>query len=293
VNLSIVTMHIHLWFAVLFCLKGVASLHPDAMSKSGVVLDEPALGDEINANDQRGLLTTPIKAPTNLRPKSPTKAPIVACGKGSNAIAAYINSITLSKKKLSLSGTTPLDKALKYLIASNKKVGVQLSTCLSDHQARLRNRFAYLALMYSTGRESLERTWFGADHECEWAGMVCNGNTVREFDLSSRGLQGTIPADIGLWSRLNKLDLSYNQLSGSLPSTIGKWLTGTVPKEVSKWVTFGSTTIGTAYFESNLITGTMPTIGYNWCPNTYEDIFQYLLADCKYEIFCRCCNLCY
>jgi hypothetical protein len=298
-------MHLQLcFFAVLFCFKGVASLCPDDMSKLGVVLDEPGLGDEINAYDQRSLLTTGPKAPTRLPPKAPTKAPIVACGKSSNAITAYINAITQSKKKLSPSGTNPLDKALKYLIASNKNVGVQLSTCLADHKARLRNRFAYLALMYSTGNEGRETTWFGSSNECEWAGIVCNGNTVRELVLTNVGLQGTIPADVGLWSSLNKFDVSYNQLGGSLPSSIGKWtvlnyfsvesneLTGTIPKEVAKWTSFGSTTIGTAFFHYNMFTGAMPTIGYNWCPSQSLEIFQYLIADCKAEIFCRCCNLC-
>jgi hypothetical protein len=293
-------MHIHLCFIVLFCFKCVASLQPDATSKLGEALDEPALGDEINENEQRVLLTAPTK-PT---PKAPTKAPVTACGKTSNAIAAYINAVSLSKKKLSVSGTTPLDKALKFLITSNKMAGVQLSTCVSDHKDRLRKRFAYLAFMYSTGNEGRETTWFGASNECEWAGILCNGNAVRELVLVNQGLAGTIPADVGLWSSLNKFDVSYNQLSGSLPSSIGKWsvlsyfsvesneLTGTIPKEISNWKTFGSTTVGTAFFHYNLFTGTMPTIGYNWCPSKSLEIFQYLIADCKAKIFCRCCNLC-
>jgi hypothetical protein len=207
----------------------------------------------------------------------------------------YINSVTLSNKTLSLSGGTPPDKALQQLVASNNKTGVQLSTCKPADQNRLRQRFAYLALVFSTGKGGTD--WFASSDECQWAGTTCNGNgTVSEIGLSNVGLKGTIPDDVGLWSDLTKFYVSVNELAGTLPSSIGLWtglnwfgisvnqFGGNVPKEVSKWAS-----IQTAFFHLNKFTGSMPAFGNNFCPTNKTG--GTLAADCG-EIVCGCCNVC-
>jgi Leucine rich repeat N-terminal domain len=208
---------------------------------------------------------------------------------------AYINSVTLSKKTLSLSGNDSLDPALKQLVASNNET---LSTCLAADQSRLNQRFAYLAFMFSTNGKN-SPSWFSNSNECSWTGITCTGNTLTKLDLSFKGLAGTIPDDVGLWTGLTYFNVLSNQLIGSLPSSIGLWtgltyfnviinqLTGTVPKEVANWT---STKLNQAYFTSNMFNGTMPAIGNNFCPTAKPGVN--LWADCKSEIVCGCCNYC-
>jgi hypothetical protein len=266
-------MKIHLSFATLFCFKLVASLSHGATT--GTVLDKLIGTEYHDANDQRGL---------------------VACGTSDVALAEYINSVTLSKKILSLSGTTPLDRALQHLVAFNSQV--QLSTCVADHKDRLKQRFAYLAFVFSTGIGGTYQ-WFTNPNECQWLGISCVGNRVTTVSYPMRSLSGTIPDDVGLWTSLTYFDVTSNQLRGSLPSSIGKLtgltffavtdnqLTGTIPTDVSKW-----TSINEAYFEVNMFSGTMPTIGNTFCPaqgGSGGDLW----ADCVLPgIQCNCCNGC-
>jgi hypothetical protein len=264
------------------------------------------------------LTKTPTKSPT----KTTTMAPIIACGNSSIYIASYINSVTLSNKSLSLSGNTSLDRALQNLIASNNKTGVQLSTCNPADKYRLRQRFAYFALVFSGGKD-LVTDWYADPNECQWKGIFCNANkTVNRLNLIGQGLAGIFPDDVGLWTGLQYLDVGLNQLGGTLPSSIGAWtglvyfdasdnqlvgslpssigawtgltnfivyknqLTGTVPKEVSNWAS-----IKLAYLYSNKFNGTMPVIGIDFCPRTNTLRKYVLYADCT-EIVCSCCNFC-
>jgi hypothetical protein len=82
--------------------------------------------------------------------------------------------------------------------------------------------------------------------ENTWYGVTCDaGNTyVLEIDLSSNGLSGTIPGELGNLANLQYLFLSPNQLTGSIPAELGDlnnlenlalgWnqLTGSIPPEL-------------------------------------------------------------
>jgi hypothetical protein len=262
----------------------------------------------------------PVQPPK--APSAPTKAPITGPTPCVSDIVSYINTITLSKQTLSTSGGAPLDRALKELNESNSRVGVQLLTCVEADKDRLRQRFAYYALIYSVGGLT---AWFDNSDECAWNGIQCTSGRVTALNLGDNGLGGTIPADVALWTNLTSFTLRENggvngvlptsigawtnlqtfkvdkcQLGGSLPSTIGIWrnltnfavysnrLTGTVPTELSKW-----TAITEAYFDDNSFNGTMPPIGSSFCPkNTSAGV---LWADCKppdAEIACACCSKC-
>jgi hypothetical protein len=219
-----------------------------------------------------------------------------------------------------LSGNTPLDKALQQLIVSSDNPKSDLSICIDEDRRRLNQRFAYLALMFSTNGKD-RPSWFGSPNECAWTGITCNGNTVTKLELSYLWLEGTIPDDVGLWTGLTDFNVYGNALAGSLPSSIGAWtgltwlnvgfnnfvgslpssiglwtglrnfdvgsnqLVGIVPKEVSKW-----TFIQEAYFDTNMFVGTMPIIGNTFCPKNRTG--GKLWADC-FEIKCACCNTCF
>jgi hypothetical protein len=209
------------------------------------------------------------------------------------------------------------------LNTSNAQTGVKLSTCIQADKDRLRQRFVYLGLIYSTVK-NVSTTWFAAANECTWTGITCTTNRVNKLDLSRQTLQGTIPDDVSLWTGMNEFNVRINNLSGSLPSSIGAWkyltafsvagnnlsgplppaigawtylqsfdvgsnkFSGAVPTELSKW-----TNIYSAYFDTNRLNGTMPTIGSNFCPKSKRsgDLF----ADCGASamIVCSCCNQCF
>jgi Leucine rich repeat N-terminal domain len=156
--------------------------------------------------------------PVNLPTRSPTPAPTPCV----NDIVKFINKVTLSKQILSLSGTTPLDEALLQLVLSNAKPGVQLSPCNDLDTYRLTQRFAYLALVYSTGKQDEMPSWFNASDECTWKGVTCNSNQkIAELQLFSLGLKGKIPADVGLWNNLRVFAVNTNDLTGPIPLSFG------------------------------------------------------------------------
>ncbi len=70
--------------------------------------------------------------------------------------------------------------------------------------------------------------WGASNSIFAWSGLLVGakgGDTVarvRELDLTNFGLQGSISAEIGKLTQLEKLNLSYNSLSGSIPAAIGK-----------------------------------------------------------------------
>lgn len=64
--------------------------------------------------------------------------------------------------------------------------------------------------------------WTGNDPCQAWDGVKCFENHVVQLILSGRGLNGTIPKEIGLLSSLNILDLSNNYITGSIPDEMSK-----------------------------------------------------------------------
>jgi PT repeat/Leucine rich repeat N-terminal domain len=237
----------------------------------------------------------PSKPPTKRPTKQPTEAPIKPpCP--NNDYTKYINSVTLSKTTLSSSGNKPLEQALGQLIISSDNPQGDLSICLEEDRKRLNQRFAYLAFMFSTNGKN-SPSWFSNPNECSWTGITCTGTTVTELDLSSTGLAGTIPDDVGLWTGLTFFGVNINQLVGSLPTSIGLWsslttfavhnnkLTGTVPKQVANWAY-----INIALFHKNMLNGAMPAFGNKFCPK--DGIGGALWVDCA-DIQCSCCNLCF
>jgi hypothetical protein len=221
-----------------------------------------------------------------------------------------------------MTGTTALDLALQQLVTANAKPGVSLSTCTAVGQERLSQRFAYLALAFSTGKGG-QLTWFAADNECSWTGVTCTNARMTQVIRQSQTMTGSLPADIGLWTNLLKFDVFTNSIAGTLPDTIsrmtrltyfdvyrnnligtlpvslGAWrnltflglgynqLSGTVPATYTNW-----TSINFTEFYGNKFIGTMPPIGSNYCPKSTG--IGEIGADCKApaEIVCACCNRC-
>ncbi|GKB09219.1 probable leucine-rich repeat receptor-like protein kinase, partial [Tanacetum coccineum] len=66
--------------------------------------------------------------------------------------------------------------------------------------------------------------WDDGSDPCSggWVGITCNNSRVTSISLSSMGLSGRLPGDIGQLTELQILNLSYNNLTGSLTAAIGK-----------------------------------------------------------------------
>jgi serine/threonine protein kinase len=98
-----------------------------------------------------------------------------------------------------------------------------------------------------------------------FVGVTCSGDYVTQLSLSSLGLFGSIPADIGLLSTIQQIDFSYNSLYGSIPVAIGDLvglqsvdlsnnnLNGTLPSSIVDWVN-----IRDMVLFSNSLSGTLP-----------------------------------
>jgi Leucine-rich repeat (LRR) protein len=185
----------------------------------------------------------PTKTPTKTPTKSPTKAPVKICTSTTD-IVNYINGITLSGQTLSLSGSTSSEKALQQLVSAQNTT--LLNACLDDDRDRLRQRYAYLAFVFATGKEN-EKSWFDEANECQWQGVACVAARISTIDLFNQGLFGTISVDVGLWYDLKNFSVPRNALQGSLPLSVGNWtgltnfevnrnkLGGSLPSSIGKW----------------------------------------------------------
>ena len=63
--------------------------------------------------------------------------------------------------------------------------------------------------------------WLVTQTPCNWFGIHCAGGQVTELILEDNQLSGTLPSEIGNFSRLDRLLLSANQLGGTIPPELG------------------------------------------------------------------------
>ncbi|CAB9501077.1 Leucine rich repeat N-terminal domain [Seminavis robusta] len=139
--------------------------------------------------------------------------------------------------------------------------------------------------------ESSGSRWLTGVHECQWAGIYCNGEKkITHLQLGQNGLNGPLPTEIARLSALELLGFPQNQLTGTIPlklfgnklssiSLTNNSITGTVPTEVGLFdgtnLEFGSNSLSgsiptelfqtgngirlTLGFNDNKLTGTLPT----------------------------------
>ncbi|MFK7933152.1 MAG: T9SS type A sorting domain-containing protein [Saprospiraceae bacterium] len=102
---------------------------------------------------------------------------------------------------------------------------VILSNCkcqgMGGESCRMNDSLALVALYNSAGGVSWSNPWNLTMTMDNWQGVTLNSlGCVETLALNSRGLAGTIPAEIGDLSQLVTLRLNSNNLTGSLPHTI-------------------------------------------------------------------------
>lgn len=231
-------------------------------------------------------------------------------------IVVYINNITLTSRAVTMTGTTPEDQALQWLVNFGS-LGRMPNTTIN--QNRLRQRYALMVFGFqpTTTKTNLAtyNDWLlpaNVANECTWTHITCSGSTVTGFTPPfysfSFAPAARMSAEIGLLSWLNTVDFDGKSLRGSLPDTLGRltqmWrfavnynnMTGTVPAGVYTW-----TNIKYLYFMGNSFTGTIGPFANGFCPVTTSrdrtDVS--LMADCcplangTVEIYCACCSHCF
>ncbi|XP_057839184.2 leucine-rich repeat receptor protein kinase HPCA1 [Cryptomeria japonica] len=80
-----------------------------------------------------------------------------------------------------------------------------------------------MTLLKLQWRNSSQLRWEGVDPcASNWVGVTCSGSRVIYLHLTSMGLKGELPPEIGSLTALQSLDLSYNTgLTGQIPSSLG------------------------------------------------------------------------
>ncbi|KAL8506444.1 hypothetical protein ACS0TY_017365 [Phlomoides rotata] len=97
---------------------------------------------------------------------------------------------------------------------------IYLKICLVASQ---NDESSLLALQANINSDILSRNWSPQTLFCTWIGVNCSrgDSRVRGLDLSSMGLNGTIPAIIGKLSFLTVLNMTNNSIHGVIPPEIG------------------------------------------------------------------------
>ena len=108
--------------------------------------------------------------------------------------------------------------------------------------------------------------WMGvAGTECDWFGITCTNDSVTLISLSSNGLSGSIPSELGNLTNLTRLYLIANNLSGSIPPELGNltkltWLflnsnslSGSIPSELDNL-----SNLERLYLNANSLSGSIP-----------------------------------
>jgi Leucine-rich repeat (LRR) protein len=73
----------------------------------------------------------------------------------------------------------------------------------------------------SARRRRLTTTVSEMFHECSWFGVGCSDNvTVTSLNWANSGLNGELPAEMGLLRNLTYLDLAENEIGGILPDAL-------------------------------------------------------------------------
>eukprot|EP00980_Cylindrotheca_fusiformis_P017777 scaffold5605_cov128-Cylindrotheca_fusiformis.AAC.18 len=200
---------------------------------------------------------TPISmAPSNS--SAPTSAPL-----GPRMFA--MSEILLPGVDLSsMDPSTPQYKALQWIANRDP---LELEVVLN---AELIERYSLAVFFFSTsGRDSwrLKSRWLTSAHQCNWYRVGCNyRKQVTSISLTSNGLRGEIPTELGNLLSLDSMELNFNKLNGTIPSELSRLeqltnlyivansLTGTIPSEFGNLTNLNELWLGT-----NSLMSTIPS----------------------------------
>jgi hypothetical protein len=168
--------------------------------------------------------------------------------------------------------TSPQWLAFQWLLN-----GDGLRMCPDDEHLLQRYAFAvfyfatvgdeWLACTRDGSTECSGMTFLSRFHECTWGGVTCGpGRRVLQINLDSTNLQGTVPQEIRLFSRLLEFDVDNNTIGGTIPSVFGDMsnlmyldldnnnLSGPIPEEI-----YNLTSLMALDLDTNQLNGTIST----------------------------------
>jgi hypothetical protein len=257
---------------------------PSSMSSNG--------GNSLESPQQPPTISPPI-----MIPPSPTFPPTSLPISTSELLITFINNITLSGRNLTMTGTTPEDAALQWMVDSDVALWtIPLltldSTTSNSLNSRVSQRYALLTMWFQQTNQSKwigTSGWLTDSDECNWFGITCEStkllNAVSIVDfydentLTSNNYVGTLSADLGLITSIRSIDFKHNNLMGTLPESIGRWtlmesfhvynnsLTGTLPQSIEQW-----TNVLEFYPSTNALTGALPESIGQWPILRYFDV---------------------
>ncbi|CAB9510188.1 leucine Rich Repeat [Seminavis robusta] len=120
----------------------------------------------------------------------------------------------------------------------------------------------YYLSPYGNSNERRGTRWLTGTTECFWIGTQCVDGKATRLYLPGNGVNGQIPTELAMLTKLTSLSLVKNDLSGSIPTSMlslpdleglslsGNLLSGTIPNEVLF-------SVEALYVGSNLLTGTI------------------------------------
>ena len=127
-----------------------------------------------------------------------------------------------SRGTLEVNSSAPA-RALDWLVSKDNP---------NENVQTIRTQFALATLFFSTQSESVGKSWTKDSHwlssypVCLWYGVECLDENstiglVKAINLSSNGLIGTLPRELGLLELdCNSLDVSNNAIAGTIPETL-------------------------------------------------------------------------
>lgn len=109
--------------------------------------------------------------------------------------------------------TSPQHKAARWMAVIDK---VQASS-----ESQLLTRYALACLYFALKPKGEFPARFGEMSECSWEGIECGlKNELHAIKMNGRGLTGTIPSEVRIFSSLKTLDLSENKIQGKIPKEV-------------------------------------------------------------------------
>jgi hypothetical protein len=217
-------------------------------------------------------------------------------------LVEFIQNITLSNESIMVNGNNPESMALTWMLDNDDLLNSAASMTLnsltnSPLSFSVQQYYPLLTMWFQQAGTS--SPWFNVTgwrvdtNVCNWYGISCKPmdlgdgigmqNVVTEIDfyndikITGNNYVGTIPADLGLLTMLERFDLSSNGVTGTLPASIGQWtaltafgvfyngLTGTLPTSIGQWAAL-------TYFDVSynyLLTGTLPESIGQWTALKY------------------------
>jgi hypothetical protein len=209
-------------------------------------------------------------------------------------LTSYINSISLSKPKITANGTSPESMALSWLIANNTTLDTAALLSEDDPISnnaigfRIRQLYPLLVMWFQqTATEKWANTtgWLEDPNECTWHGITCATMNLTFNDLVQSnsfvnstvnavvkisfadvvsGYVGTIPVELGLLTHLQHFEIRDTQVdSGEVASS----LKGSLPESIGQWTAL--TYFGVS--NNSGLVGALPGSVYQWTALTYFD----------------------